>query len=200
VDVDTQSVESCRALRASVGNPVQWEVIHGSILDPASLEGVAPADVVYSWGVLHHTGDMYAAIRNASQLVVVDGIFAIAIYNHARGRRLDSKRWLAIKKTYNRLPRPAQVAMELAYQAAWVCNELRHGRNPLRMAREYKRSRGMARTTDLIDWLGGYPYEFAAPEEIVEFCERECGMRADKVLSVPTTGIANNQFVFHRVG
>lgn len=199
VDVDAQSVESCRALRASVGDPQQWEVAQGSILDGALLERLAPADVVYSWGVLHHTGDMYTAIRNASRLVVMDGIFAIAIYNHARGRRLDSRRWLAIKRTYNRLPRPAQIAMELAYQVAWFLNELRHGRNPVRMAREYKHSRGMARTTDLIDWLGGYPYEFASAEEIVEFCERECGMRATKVLSVPTTGIGNNQFVFRRV-
>jgi len=200
VDVDAESAESCRALRTSVGDPPHWEVIQGSILDRALLERVALADVVYSWGVLHHTGDMYTAIRNASQLVAMDGIFAIAIYNHARGRRLDSTRWLAIKRTYNRLPRSAQIASELAYQAAWFVNELRHGRNPMRMAREYKRSRGMARRTDLIDWLGGYPYEFAAAEAIVEFCERECGLRAEKVLSVPPTGTGNNQFVFRRVG
>ena len=199
VDVDAQSVESCRALRASVGDPLQWEVIQGSILDRTLLEQIAPADIVYSWGVLHHTGDMYRAIHNASQLVVMDGIFAIAIYNHARSRRLDSTRWLAIKRTYNQLPRPAQVAMELAYKVAWFMNEPRHGRNPVRVAREYKRSRGMACATDLLDWLGGYPYEFAAPEKIVEFCERECGMRTDKVLSVPTTGTGNNQFVFRRV-
>ncbi len=198
VDVDPESVESCRRLRARAGNPESWEVVQGSILDPALLEAVEPADIVYSWGVLHHTGDMWRAIRNAANFVPAGGLFAVAIYNRAEGRVLDSELWLRVKRTYNHSPRLAQRAMELGFQAFWAVNELRHRRNPVRQAREYERQRGMARSTDLIDWLGGYPYEFASADEIRGFCEIVCGLRAEKVLPVPSEGIGNHQFVFRR--
>src|SRR2546429_5177126 len=90
VDVDPESVESCNNLREMCGSPEGWEVLHGSILDPALLDELDPADVVYSWGVLHHTGDMYRAIENASRLVAPDGIFAIAIYNRVTSGFLNS--------------------------------------------------------------------------------------------------------------
>lgn len=199
VDVDPESVESTGRLRESVGRPSTWRVVAGSILDDELVTGLAPADIVYSWGVLHHTGDMIAAIRNAARLVRPGGLFCIAIYNDPTGGVLTSSRWLQVKRLYNRLPRVLQVVAELAFEAAWVAYELRRGRNPVRAAREYKRSRGMARRIDLIDWLGGYPYEFAKPEAIIRLCEEKCGMRTLKVLRVPCSGTGNNQFVFERV-
>lgn len=199
VDVDPDSVESCRRLRARAGDPESWDVVRGSILDPALLDAVEPADVVYSWGVLHHTGAMWTAIRNAARFVPAEGMFALAIYNRAEGRLMTSERWLRIKRAYNHSPRRLQRTMELGFQAFWAANEVRHRRNPVREARQYQRNRGMARSTDLTDWLGGYPYEFAAAGEIVAFCERECGLTSEKVLPVPATGIGNHQFVFRRV-
>lgn len=196
VDVDPHSVESCRRLKASVEDPESWTVLHGSILDDELVEQLAPADVVYSWGVLHHTGDMYPAIRNAARLLNPQGLLAIAIYNRFRGRVLNSERWATIKRTYNRAPAPARWLMLAVYEATWCLRQLRYRRNPWREAAEYKRSRGMALRTDLIDWLGGYPYEFATVDEIVAFCREACGLEPVRVLPVEGDGSGNNEFVF----
>jgi 2-polyprenyl-6-hydroxyphenyl methylase/3-demethylubiquinone-9 3-methyltransferase len=198
IDVDPDAVAATRALHAAAGAPDNWRILHRSILDSTLPSAVGPADVVYSWGVLHHTGDMYAAIRNASGLVKPNGAFAIAIYNRVTGRFLDSRRWWRIKRTYNHAPRVAQIAMEMTYASYWLLGRLRSRQNPIREAREYRRSRGMALWTDLVDWLGGYPYEYATAEEIVEFCQASCGMRLQKLIPVPGSGSGNNQFVFER--
>lgn len=198
LDVDADAVESTRRLHARAGRPGNWTILHRSILDPTLPEDVPVADVVYSWGVLHHTGDMYAAIRNAAALVAPSGMLAIAIYNRETSRWLDSERWLRIKRAYNHTSRAGQLAMEGLYGVYWLGGRLRSRENPIRVAREYRKSRGMALRTDLIDWLGGYPYEFASIPEIVDFCEASCGLRRRKVIPEPTDGAGNNQFVFER--
>ncbi len=116
IDVDPDAVTATRELQARAGAPTNWRVLHQSILAPDILAELEPADVVYSWGVLHHTGDMYTAIRNAAALVKPGGRFAIAIYNRVTGRWLDSKRWWRIKRAYNRAPRIVQKAMEFTYR------------------------------------------------------------------------------------
>jgi SAM-dependent methyltransferase len=199
LDVDGDAVASTRLLHSRAGSPDNWHVLHRSILDSRLPAELAPADVVYSWGVLHHTGDMYAAIANAAELVKPGGQFAIAIYNRVTGRWLDSQRWLRIKRAYNHAPRIGQIAMELAYGLYWLLGRLRGRQNPFRVAREYRQSRGMALRTDLIDWLGGYPYEFATARQIIDFCERSCGLHSTKVIPEQGGGSGNNQFVFERV-
>jgi 2-polyprenyl-6-hydroxyphenyl methylase/3-demethylubiquinone-9 3-methyltransferase len=199
VDVDPDSVAATASLREREGAPDAWRVLHGSILDDDFVDGLDRADVVYSWGVLHHTGDMYAAIGNAARLVADGGTFAIAIYNKVTGRFLDSERWLRIKRAYNHAPRPAQVAMEWGYTAYFGFDELRSRKNPLRTAREYKSSRGMALRTDLIDWLGGYPYEFATVDELVRFCE-PLGLRPRKVVELGPLETGNHELVFTKDG
>ena len=149
-------------------------------------------------GVLHHTGDMYTAIRSAASLVKPGGVFAIAIYNRVTRGLLTSEQWRRIKRTYNRAPRTVQVIMEFAYAGLWSLVSVRNKQNPLRAAREYRRSRGMALWTDLVDWLGGYPYEFATASEITEFCEASCGVRTVRVMPVPSDGTGCHQFVFKR--
>jgi glutamate mutase epsilon subunit len=54
----------------------------------------------------------------------------------------------------------------------------------------------MALTTDLIDWLGGYPYEYATADEIVSFCRAQCGLQEVKVIEMPAGATGNNEFVF----
>jgi SAM-dependent methyltransferase len=198
LDVDPDAVAATSQLHARAGSPTHWRVLHRSILEDALASELAPADVVYSWGVLHHTGDMHTAIRHAAALVNPGGRFAIAIYNRVSGGAISSERWWQIKRAYNRAPRPIQLAMELGYGLYWSLVTLRAHRNPLRVAREYRRSRGMALWTDLVDWLGGYPYEFANVAEIRSFCEGECGLRMVNVLPVPGDGTGNNQFLFIR--
>lgn len=198
IDVDPDAVAASRELWSRAGRPEAWRVLHRSILDPTAVAELGPAQVVYSWGVLHHTGDMYAAIGNAASLVEPGGLFAIAIYNRVSEGRLSSERWLQIKRAYNRVPRAVQLAMEASYAAYWSLVTLRRGESPLRAAREYRRSRGMALWTDLVDWLGGYPYEFGTARDITGFCERECGLRTLRVLPVSARHTGNNEFVFER--
>jgi SAM-dependent methyltransferase len=198
IDVDPDSVASTRNLRERAGAPEHWTVQPASILDSQLVAELEPADVVYSWGVLHHTGDMWTAIRNAAQLVKPGGRFVIAIYNDAHAKRLlDSHRWVKIKRFYNRAPRPVQVAMEYTYRSWFWANELRKRRSPIKFEREYRRTRGMAFKTDVIDWLGGYPYEFASAEKLVEFCEG-LGLKTVKVNRVEDTNLANHELVFDR--
>lgn len=198
VDVDPDSVAACRRLRRAAGDPENWKVIEGSILDPRLVAELPHADVLYSWGVLHHTGDMHTALRNAASLVKPGGLFCIAIYNRVTGRFLDSRRWWKIKRRYNHSPRLVQRAMELAFLGYWIARQLAARQNPFRTAAEYKASRGMALMTDLVDWLGGYPYEYATADEIISFCREECAMEELKVIRTPVRGTGNNQFVFRR--
>ena len=199
VDVDPSSVASTRNLRERAGSPESWTVVPGSILDPLLIDELDPADVVYSWGVLHHTGDMWTAIRNAAKLVKPGGLFVIAIYNDARGKRfINAERWLTIKRAYNRSPRLGKRAMELLYTGWFAADELRGGKNPRTVIREYRHSRGMAYKTDVVDWLGGYPYEFASADEIAGFCEKSCGLETVRIERVSDTNLANNEFVFRR--
>jgi 2-polyprenyl-6-hydroxyphenyl methylase/3-demethylubiquinone-9 3-methyltransferase len=58
----------------------RWQIMQGSVLDSAFMQQLPMADVVYSWGVLHHTGAMWPAIDAAAACVQADGLFAIAIY------------------------------------------------------------------------------------------------------------------------
>jgi SAM-dependent methyltransferase len=198
VDVDPDSVGSCRMLKARSGDPETWDVLEGSILDP-NLKAVIPkGDVVYSWGVLHHTGDMWRAMQLTADLVADGGLFCIAIYNRATDRWLNSERWLRIKRAYNHSRRPIRAAMRWSFLAYWTARQLYARQNPIRIAREYKRSRGMALMTDLVDWLGGYPYEFATADEVVAFCAEECGLEVVRVLALTPRDTANNQFVFRR--
>jgi 2-polyprenyl-3-methyl-5-hydroxy-6-metoxy-1,4-benzoquinol methylase len=200
IDVDPDSVESCRTLKERSGNPATWDVIEGSVLDPRLQELVPPGDIVYSWGVLHHTGDMWRAIRLAAGLVKPRGLFCIAIYNRATDRFLDSERWLRIKRAYNHAPGAGRTAMRWTFLAYWTARQLYARQNPFQIAREYKRSRGMALMTDLVDWLGGYPYEFATADEVVAFCTENCGLELVKVLALTPRDTGNNQFVFRRPG
>lgn len=198
LDVDPDAVSTTSQLRERAGSPDNWHILHRSILDETLPSSVEPADVVYSWGVLHHTGDMYRALRNAAATVRPGGKLAIAIYNRVTVGHLTSERWWHIKRFYNRAPRPVQLALELTYASYLGAAELRRGENPVRFARRYRQSRGMALWTDIADWLGGYPYEFATAEELVEFCEQACGLRILRVVPVTPRDSGNNQFVFER--
>jgi glycosyltransferase involved in cell wall biosynthesis/SAM-dependent methyltransferase len=196
IDVDPDSVAATRAVREAAGSPESWRVVDGSILDDALVESLPKVDIVYSWGVLHHTGDMWHAIRNAGSRVAEGGLFCIAIYNKVEGRFLDSRRWWRIKRTYNHSPRPVQALMEWTYAGHWTLGRLRHGQNPMREARAYKGRRGMALKPDLVDWLGGYPYEYATVRELADFCHDELGMKMRKVVEAPPRDLGNHEIVF----
>lgn len=198
LDVDPLSVECCRRLRSKAGEPREWEVLHGSILDDAFIRTLPRADVVYSWGVLHHTGDMWRAIRNAAALVKPGGRFAIAIYNKVEYDTFRSWRgsylWLRLKRAYNHGGPLTKRAMVLALSAKGIAGMLLRLRNPVREIHAYKRRRGMNWWHDKIDWFGGYPYEFASAGEIFTFCHDQLGMQLERMRSAHSLGC--HEFLF----
>jgi len=158
-DLDPEAVRASRdnlgLLPPGQARRVRFE--RGSILDPAFTAGLGPAGVVYAWGSLHHTGAMWPAVDAAAGLAAPGGVLALALY----ARHWTSPLWKGVKRLYNALPGPGRLAMQWALApplllGAWATT----GRWPL------ARDRGMDFRHDLIDWIGGYPYEYASPEEV----------------------------------
>jgi 2-polyprenyl-6-hydroxyphenyl methylase/3-demethylubiquinone-9 3-methyltransferase len=198
-DYDPRSVECTAALRERFfpGDPA-WTVERGSVLDRAYLGALGQWDIVYSWGVLHHTGAMWQALENAAGLVRPDGRLWIAIYNDQGGA---SRRWRKVKQLYNRLPRGLRwLVVGPALMRTWgpTCAvDLVRGR-PFDTWRHYteRSRRGMSAWRDLIDWVGGLPFEVATPEAIVDFYLRRGFVL--RRLRTAGGGYGNNEFVFDR--
>lgn len=170
------------------------EVTVGSILDEAVVTHLRAAgppagfDVVQSWGVLHHTGDMCAAIARAASLVAPSGYFVIALYN----RHWSSALWRAIKWTYVHSPRWLQrLLVAVFYPVIYLAKWLVVGKSPK------QQERGMDFYYDVVDWVGGYPYEYATRDEVVAQVEA-LGFTLMKLVParVPT---GCNEFVFRCV-
>jgi SAM-dependent methyltransferase len=169
-------------------------ILVGSILDDifvAKLRTMSghPAregyDLVHAWGVLHHSGNMACAIRNAAALVTPGGHLVIAIYN----RHWTSPAWKGIKWLYNNSPFLIQrLLLKFFYPVIYLAKLLVTRQDPR------KQTRGMDFYYDLVDWIGGYPYEYATVEEIKALVE-SFEFRLQRLIpaSVPT---GCNQFVF----
>lgn len=201
-DIDPFSVECCRYLREGAGNPEQWEIREGSILDDGFVGGLAAFDVVYSWGVLHHTGRMWDAIRESARLVAPGGYYYIALYNKILSRDGAASWihdfWIKVKQTYNAHPRLATYVLEPLAMSAYLAMVVARLENPLAHVRNYKSHRGMSWRTDATDWLGGYPYEFATVEEVFKFVRAEYPDFHLTNITV-TSGRGLNWFLFERV-
>lgn len=199
IDYDAQSVACTEELRSRYfPNDPRWTIEQGSALDSEYLSRLGSFDIVYSWGVLHHTGSMYEAIANVSKLVRTDkgGVLFISIYND-QGRA--SRVWWWIKKTYNAgnpLVRSLLLAICLIYlHGPAAVRDLLIGR-PFRTIREYSRHRGMSFWTDVVDWVGGFPFEVAKPEQILVFLRE----RSFTLQGLRTCGgrLGCNEYVFQR--
>lgn len=199
-DFDPQSVACTRLLRERYfPNDPAWRIDEGSVLDQGYMANHRGFDVVYSWGVLHHTGQMWEAIENAVAKVNSGGSFVISIYND---QGPWSRRWKWLKRIYNALPK----ALRLPY--AFLVMGLRELRpiigsiiklQPLKYIRGYTlyyQQRGMSRWHDMVDWIGGYPFEVAKPEEVFDFFR----VRGFELLRMKTCagGLGCNEFVFRR--
>ena len=188
-DHDPQSVAAAVTLRSQAAiAEARWRVCCGSVLDEAFLSQQEPADIVYSWGVLHHTGRMWAAIDNAAGLVRPGGQLAIAIYNRVDRLGDSSAMWWKIKRQYNRSPQWVRSSMETALWARSVAREVVRGRAPDK--------RGMELRHDIRDWLGGFPYEYATAGEVFNYVHGALGFQLEYL----KTGDGNlcNQFTFRR--
>lgn len=175
----------------------QWTVSEGNVLDFQWLTTLGQSDIVYSWGVLHHTGAMLEAMGNVAELVVPGGILFISIYND-QGTR--SKIWRWVKRKYNSGSFISKTIIFAAYgflvSSLWIVHGTFLHANPFYNWQEYKRKRGMSVFHDWADWVGGYPFEFARPEDIFEFYSKK-GFLLEK-LTTQGRGSGCNQFVFRK--
>jgi 2-polyprenyl-3-methyl-5-hydroxy-6-metoxy-1,4-benzoquinol methylase len=196
-DYDPQSVECSFELKHRFFPEAErWTVERGSVLDADYLSGLGRWDIVYSWGVLPHTGSMWEALQNVTPLVQGGGILFLALYND---QERVSRRWRMVKRLYNTGPwaRWLVTATVIPYFVLrGLVADVLHRKNPAARYREYKKSRGMSRLHDWLDWLGGYPFEVARPEEILDFY-RERGFSLER-LKTCGGGYGNNEFVFKR--
>lgn len=199
-DFDPKSVFCTRALKNNYfPDDKLWNIEEGSVLDDEYMKSLGPFDVVYSWGVLHHTGDLWTAMENSQQRVAPEGKFFIALYNNTGSQ---SARWLWIKKTYNGLPPMLRTPFAALITVPGELKSITASLltlNPRRYTdswTKYQRNRGMTRWRDIIDWVGGYPYEVSTPDEVFDFC-RERGFLLTK-LKCGGVGLGCNEFVFVR--
>ena len=199
-DYDPASVACTTELRRRYfANDSQWTVEQGSALDTAYVRSLGGFDVVYSWGVLHHTGDMWLGLENAQLPVVDGGTLFVAIYNDTG---TQSSRWKVIKRTYNRLPRgmraPFAVLVSMPEELKGMARALFRARpqDYIRSWTQYDPDRGMSHWHDIIDWVGGYPYEVATPEQIFDFFQAR-GFTLTK-MKCGGVGLGCNEFVFVR--
>lgn len=197
-DFDPSSVACTQELRRRYfPDDPDWKVEQGSILDDAYLETLGQFHIVYSWGVLHHTGNMWQALQNTASLVTPrQGKLFIAIYND---QGFPSRVWRSVKRTYCRLPWLLKPLV--LYPAAirlWGPTMLRDllRLKPFQTWNSYYRSRGMSPWRDIVDWVGGYPFEVAKPEEIFDYFH-ERGFNLCKLVTAGG-GLGTNQFVFER--
>ena len=197
-DYDPKSVACTQALkRTFFPDDQEWTIAEGSVLDTDWLRSLNTYDIVYSWGVLHHTGSMWQALANVDLLVKSGGQLFISIYND-QGK--VSHLWRAVKRLYNQLPRPLTY---LLTGPALIClwgprtvKDLIRAR-PFHTWRNYATSRGMSPWHDLVDWVGGYPFEVAQPHAIADFYETR-GYKLQKLNGVGG-GLGCNQFVFTKL-
>ncbi len=196
-DADPSSVACTNELRRRFfPNSATWTVDHASALDSEYLKRLGTWEIVYSWGVLHHTGNMWAALGGAATLVAPAGLLFVSIYND---QGPISRGWRVVKSIYNRstLGKAAVLGVFVPYFAGrGILVDLVRLENPMRRYTEYYRSRGMSILHDWRDWLGGYPFEVAKPEEILHFFVE----KGFSLIRLRTCGgrLGCNEFVFTR--
>lgn len=184
IDISKKSIETSINNKKRFASEQNVDFFHKSLFDDDILQ-MGKFDIVYSWGVLHHTGSMWRAIDIASDLVAPHSLFVIAIYN----KHWSSKVWKVVKWLYNVMPNFGQRLMIWTfYPIITIAKLIVTRKNP------FRKRRGMSFYYDIVDWLGGYPYEYAGKEQVLEYLEGE-GFKCIKFVK-PAVPTGCNEFVF----
>lgn len=190
IDFDSQSVQCSLAMKSKFAPNAKWSVLQGSALDETFLRGLGKFDLVYSWGVLHHTGDMWKAL----DLITIPARSQLLVSLYA-DQGIISQCWRILKASYNHFPasRPFVTAASLA--TLWL-PKLRKPHRVISEWKNYSEKRGMSAWHDVIDWAGGYPYEVAKPEQVTSFY---AGRGFSLKKQPPSRGIIRiNEYLFER--
>lgn len=201
-DVDEESVNCTKGLKNRFyPTDRKWEIKKGSLLNNKFVSTLGKFDIVYCWGVAHHTGKMHEALANIAPLCPKNGLLYLAIYND-QGRK--SIKWEKIKFHYNQLPKSVQLIYALRYVFAFEFRNFAHSliklniKEYLGLWKDYDKSsgRGMSRWNDYVDWIGGYPFEVAKPEVIFDLYRS----RGYELLKIKTCGggLGNNEYLFKK--
>jgi predicted RNA methylase len=179
IDFDASSVEAARALLKAYAPEGRWVVSERSVfaLSP-DTDGVF--DNVYSWGVLHHTGDVWRALECASAMVAPHGNFAVALYR----KTMFCSLWAHEKRFYTSASAPMQATIRWLYVTAYRIALLAQCRWPSSYERDYRSARGMEWNHDVHDWLGGYPYESVLADDVKSAMHR-LGFDVERVFEHP---------------
>ena len=174
-DFDINSVKATSLLFEKAGNPINWHIFQGSILDEEFINSLGKFDIIYSWGVLHHTGDMWNALINSIRYFSKsNSCFWLALYQGVETYENDLK----IKFKYNSSNFFGKKIIVFKDILNIIKKRRSKGLNPFTW--NEKRGRGMDTYHDLIDWLGGYPYEVCTLSDLENFLKQNGGWRLKK--------------------
>lgn len=189
-DFDPDSVKCTEAVRSRWAPDSDWVVERGSILDSEYTAALGRFDVVYSWGVLHHTGDMWSANDAAGRLVADGGLLYIALYNDQGFR---SKIWAVVKRRYNDAGPFGRRLMIAAFGLRHRFLRAASSRFGDGRRRDSRPDRSMNDRHDLIDWIGGWPFEVASPGDTFTYF-KDRGFELRRLAT--TTSYGCNEYVF----
>ncbi len=197
LDLDPDSVATARAVLAAHGGAGRWSVDRRDALDltPAADGSF---ELVYSWGVLHHTGQMVKALERAAALVRPSGLLVVALY----GKTPCCPLWALEKRLFVAGGPVVRALIRYPYMALYLLALAARGRNPVRFVRAYASRRGMSWSHDVEDWLGGLPYESISPPEAHALFDR-LGFDLEREFSKRRIGLLGSgcdEYVFRRRG
>jgi SAM-dependent methyltransferase len=194
-DYDPNSVAACNMLRRKVGSPASWRVERGDVLNDDYIATLGKWDFVYCWGVLHHTGDVWRAIRNTQRTVANGGQLYLALYSADADFQPSKEFWIEVKKEYNSAdPLRRWLMMWWYVWAFYLYKDPKKIPEFLHRAATYKMKRGMNIFADIRDWLGGWPMEYVADQAVIDLLERDHGFQKINL----ATGQACTEFLFRR--
>lgn len=163
IDLDDQSVATTQRLLLTHAPHKEWKCEKITVFD-LNKKDLGRFDIVYSWGVLHHTGDMWEAINQAQAIVKDNGLLALALYQKTPLCNF----WLKEKRVYTKSPKWAQIIIRSMFKVSFILGLIATGRNPVSYIRNYYKNRGMSWSNDVHDWLGGYPYQSVSFDDLQE--------------------------------
>ena len=176
-DYDSKSVEATKSLWIQSGKPKNWTVCQGSVLDEEFMNSIGKFDIVYSWGVLHHTGDLWNALKNSQIPLKSNGVLYISLYAKEAYQNPSQEYWLEIKQKYNKADYIEKKKIEITYiYQILMQSKIRNIYKLIKMMLTYKKNRGMALWIDIKDWLGGWPMEFSSAKEVYSFTKSKMNL------------------------